>query len=273
MIFAYQNYRDFIEDELKKRKLKNESYSLRAYARSLGLPPSTLSEVLKNKKKLTAPNAEKISRSLKLNKKESKYLSLLCQAETEANNLKLKEIKSEIESLADLEKRKKLNSNEYGSLCRWHFFALVELAALPNFQLTVESGTKALGLDKALISSALDQLLTKGVLSYSKEYGYQKAGVGLFASSEVTDLNLRQFHLEMLEKSKSALCDQSPKDRIVGTETFVFSKEALPAANELVEEFFQKMLALAGKNVESANEVYTVGVQMFKLTQKEKGSV
>jgi hypothetical protein len=53
----------------------------------------------------------------------------------------------------------------------------------------------------------------------------------------------------------------------VGSETFAFSDKHLREANQITEEYFQRMSALAKKPGQK-NHVYHLGVQFFNLTKE-----
>ena len=59
-----KSYRTTLLDELTRRKNKNPSYSLRAYARDLGISSTSLSDVLSAKRNLSRKNALKVAEKL-----------------------------------------------------------------------------------------------------------------------------------------------------------------------------------------------------------------
>src|ERR1017187_10325064 len=58
------DFRRFLQEELVQRIQKNSRYSLRSFARLLGIHPGTLSQILNNKRPLTKNAKEKIARKL-----------------------------------------------------------------------------------------------------------------------------------------------------------------------------------------------------------------
>jgi len=74
------NYIDFLKHQLELRLAKNQSYSLRAFARDLGLSASRLSEVLKKKKGLSINAAFLLTEKLGLTSKEKELFFLSVEA-------------------------------------------------------------------------------------------------------------------------------------------------------------------------------------------------
>jgi transcriptional regulator with XRE-family HTH domain len=65
---------DVLNADLSKRKQKNPRYSLRAYARFLGLDPSTLSRILAGKQPPSITVVRKLLRKLGLSPLENRKL-------------------------------------------------------------------------------------------------------------------------------------------------------------------------------------------------------
>src|SRR4051812_32553988 len=61
-----QTYRDTLKNELERRARANLRYSLRAFARDLGMPPSRLSDVLNGVHGISPQRGETLAKKLKL---------------------------------------------------------------------------------------------------------------------------------------------------------------------------------------------------------------
>jgi plasmid maintenance system antidote protein VapI len=81
MLLESNTVQEFLGRELDRRVKVNPRYSQRGFARSLGLSPGELSEVLRGIRKLGLKGALKISRSMGLNPAETKHLLNLAQIE------------------------------------------------------------------------------------------------------------------------------------------------------------------------------------------------
>jgi len=58
------SFRDILTQELRRRKAVNHRYSLRAFARSLQMDPSTLSKILRGKRELSMSTAFRVANYL-----------------------------------------------------------------------------------------------------------------------------------------------------------------------------------------------------------------
>lgn len=72
-IFNYQSAREFLAATLKAKVTSNSQFSLRAFARHLGVSPTTLSNYLAYKSSLSAESMIKIARKLRMDAYENHY--------------------------------------------------------------------------------------------------------------------------------------------------------------------------------------------------------
>ena len=70
----------FLLQEIEQRKEKNSRYSLRGFAKFLGIAPSTLSRILTNGQELSVGGTKKIMKKLQLSEHE-KFLFIASVAE------------------------------------------------------------------------------------------------------------------------------------------------------------------------------------------------
>ncbi|MFS4459883.1 TIGR02147 family protein [Bdellovibrio sp. HCB2-146] len=267
MIFQYDDYRNFLREIFKRKQLKNPQYSLRAFAQTLDVPVSTLSDVLRDKKVLTLESAEKITPGLRLQPSEARYFRMLVELQlVSPESIRYQQLKNEVESVSAQASRTQLDKDQIESLTQCWLFTLIELAGIDGFQLNEASAAAALSLQQDHARQLLKSLVEAGQLELLANGSYQKKGTGVMASSETVNLNLRQFHMEMMDRAKRSLIEQKPQERFVGSETFSFDSSQLSEANEIIEEFFSKMIILANRTKQK-DSVYHVGVQMFRLAK------
>lgn len=89
----------FLRGELQQRLEKNSAYSLRAFARDLGLTVSHLSMTLSGQKRISAHLAEKVAQRLKLDELRSEYLILTAELEFAASPILRRLIEERIRTL------------------------------------------------------------------------------------------------------------------------------------------------------------------------------
>ena len=90
-IYENHSISEFLTAEFSKRKLRNETYSLRAFARDLAVSPSRLSEVLSGQHGLSEKTADLIAAKLRLKPREREFWRDLILSES-SRNQKVREL-------------------------------------------------------------------------------------------------------------------------------------------------------------------------------------
>ncbi len=265
MIYEFKNYREYLRAELVDTIKRNPNYSLRAFAKKLGLAPSTLSEVLKGKKNISREMSFKLSKSLRMDSNETEYFELLVDLETLVSEDRRMETLDRINRLRPSGAVKDLSVDLFKLISDWYHLPILEMTQLRDFKFSPPNISKALGITAIEAEAALERLIRLELLELSESGKYKKTSESLSISSQVSSKALQNFHKQMLEKAITSLSEQSTKEKIVGSETFAFDAKRLPDANEIIESFYKKMVRLADQ-CEKSKDIYHLTVQFFRLT-------
>ena len=170
------NYRDILKETLVERQKVNASYSLRAFAKSIGLSNSQLSRILNEKQGLSIEKAKHVAEKIGFNKKEEQVFCLMVQA-TDARSKKQRDIA--INELKSLNAKsfdstsKELTLQDYEILREWYNIAILELIETDNFLSDPVWIAKQLGITHLLAKESLKKLLKLGVIEENNGQ-YQK---------------------------------------------------------------------------------------------------
>lgn len=132
-----ENFKNVLQQEFLKRGSKNPSYSLRSYARFLGIHHSTLSGLLSGKRPITKKTVSSLS--LKLGLFPDNF------------------IKDRGFKLPD---HQLLEEDVFNRISEWYFDAILELAKVKSFDFKTENISRYLGISEPQASIAVDVLLT-----------------------------------------------------------------------------------------------------------------
>jgi uncharacterized protein (TIGR02147 family) len=146
---------------------------------------------------------------------------------------------------------------------------ILEMASINNLNLDSALAAKAVGISEIEALVIIERLDRLGLIEKNKKGFYTKTQDDLLVKSEKPNVALRAFHKKMLEKAIYALETQTNEEKFVGSETFAFSAGNLKEAEEILEECFSRVLALA-ETTKKQDAVYHLGIQLFNLT---KGSI
>lgn len=76
-----ETYRHYLQSEFENRRVRNPSYSLRAYARDLGMSPSRLSEAINGKRGISSEIGQGLVEALKLDGVDAEIFILSVEAD------------------------------------------------------------------------------------------------------------------------------------------------------------------------------------------------
>lgn len=267
MLFEHTDYRNYLKAELAVRCTKNSKYSLRAFSKVLNINVSQLSRVFKGKKNISYEKALKISEVLRLNKQEKEYFcNLVILA-----SVRSAEAKELIEErLIEGHPTKKFSTLELDAfrvISEWYHYAILEMTNLKYFKSDSKWIAKKLNTSQAEVELAIDRLKRLELLEVKKGK-WVKVKDTYLAASGVPNEALRKFHKQTLEKAKESIEIQSPQEKNISSLTFAVDVSKLPLAQKKIRKFRLEMDKLLGTGKKT--EVYHLGVQLFRLTQKEE---
>jgi uncharacterized protein (TIGR02147 family) len=272
-LFESNSYRAYLRSVLAQRVQKNPRYSMRSFAKSLGVQVSQLSELLRGKRELSESRAVQIADKLGMSRDEAEYFRVLTQAERTKDPLHRKIL---FEQLARLNPRaqsaRDLSVDRFVTISDWYHFAILRLLEIPGFQSTAKAVAKALGLKAIEAEAALERMERLDLVERQPDDTWKKVTADVQISSETPNSAIRRFHTQLLEKTIQALEEQTPAERFTGTETIALSKSQLKAASAIYEECFQKILRLA-KVPKPDAEVYHLGIHSFRLSNIDREGV
>ena len=268
MLFEHNNYREYLSSLLAERGKRNSGYSMRSFARDLGLQPSLLSEVLNGKRKLTEESALKIATKLQLEPSGREYLRLLVQLD----RAKTPELRNAVlENIRVVHPRQgevhDLSVDLFKSISDWHHFALLRLLDIADFEWSTKNAARALGVHEQEVEEALRRLQRLELILIDESGRPIKQADDFLVKSPLRNEALRKYHTQMLQKNVEALETQTPQERFTGTENVVLSEGQMAQAAEIFEDCFRRVLQLSQTKAGKRSEVYHVGIHMFRLTR------
>jgi uncharacterized protein (TIGR02147 family) len=271
MILEHSNYRTFLKSVIVEKQRANPAFSMRAFAKHIGLGQSAVSQVLAGKKNLSFESASRIAQKLKLEEKEAEYFRLLVQIETTKDPEIKKSLLFRAQSLNSDHKVRDLSVDLFSTIADWYHAVIENLTEVAGFDFTPAEISKCLGISKHEAELAIERLLRLEMIEQDPKdpNKYRRVREYTLTTSQVPNKALRSFHRQMMEKAIDSLETQTPKEKFIGTETIAFSKDSLPQVFELADEFLKKVVKIS-ENSKLKTDVYHLGVQFFNLTPKNQ---
>lgn len=259
-------YRRMFKDAYLARREKNQGYSLRAFAKQLGLSPAFVSLVFQEKRHLSPKIAARVARKLKWTAQEQKYFLSLIEFENPKTDISQEAAVEQIRKYKSLSlKFNSLEMDAFAAISIWYHNAILSLLTLKNSKHTIERIAQRLKLDKYETEAALRRLKNLGLVRLD---GTEWSSTHSRLRIESTPSSaIRTFHKQVLKLATEALDQQTFEERDFSNLTITVDPSRLELAKTKIREFRTEMAHLLdGSN---SKEVYQLSVQLFRLTQPD----
>jgi uncharacterized protein (TIGR02147 family) len=247
-----------IRDDLSLKQRANPSYSMRAYARDLGIHSSTLSAILKGTRPLPVKNSKEVVTRLNLSPKErTLFLESLYRTKTKMDEIRIDQN----------DDRFILDETHFKVLAEWEHFALETMLEMTNFDATLPQIARRLGITTTRAQVVIHNLLTCGLIRENEQGRLEKVHARIRTPEDVTNHALRASHKETLEMGKSKLDEIEVELRDFSSMTIAMDLGRMPEVKSIIREFRQKMMALLRDGEKT--DVCQLSIQFYPLTKPD----
>ncbi len=252
------DYRMWLVRELTERTRRNPSYSLRAFARSLGVSAPSLSQVLSGKRPLSRKAALRIIDRCELSPEQGKAFLMSALGEDWRSALQKMESEPELP-------HQELQIETYRMIADWYHYAILSLGDIAGNVATPEWIAERLGIAPKVASQAFQRLEKLGLLK-RRGRGFYQCAKPLSASTH-TDLAgaLRKYHHQNLRLAEAALDHGEVPLNGFSAMTMAVDESRLEEARDLIKKFRRKLCALLESG--DRQRVYTLAVQLFPVSK------
>jgi DNA-binding MarR family transcriptional regulator len=243
--------RNLIKNELSRRFQKNPSYSVRSFAKSVGVDQSLLSKLLKGERDLSFPMALKLGQSIGLTIAELQTI-LTQQVKDGANSYN------------------PLNEDQFMIISGWQHFAILELMQTKDFKPQPSWIAKRLGLSANDVNFAVERLESCGFIKkVSSSRWVCAAPNNNWSDRGGTNLARQSLQQSLLDKAKGAIDRVDFEARENASLTIAVSRDLLPEIKKRIHKFRDEINELA-MSYGKADEVYQACIAFYPLTEREK---
>lgn len=237
------------------RRSRNVSFSLRAYARFLGIQPSGLSDILNGKRKVSRKMGAKIIARLPIQPHIATEIS---------RSLKGKYDRAETDP-----KRKfvVLERSTFEVMSNWYYMATLTLSELDGFEGTSSWIAKRLGIPRKKADGALKQLTALGLLTWDQRKKKLVAThKNLATTTDIPHLALQRSHQEHLELASSGLHEIPVENRDFSWINMATDPSLIPEAKMRIRKFRRELCGFLERS-QKKTAVFRLGIQFFPLTK------
>lgn len=263
------DYRNYIREEFLKRLSKNPQYSLRAFAKNLGLAPSRVSLILNHRQGLSKGMAISIGKKLGFDNHFLQYFALLAEARHARSRTQREN------AIKKLTKKKK-ESSRYVSLSQdafqvisdWWHIAILQLGAIADFDGQITTIAKRLNLDLNLTKLAVERLARLNLLRIENDR-VQIITSNITTTPNIPSTAIRSFHEQVLEKAQDAIQNQNINERNLSALVVPMDIKKYQSVVSLIDELNEKVYDETQSH-QKKTDVYCLGIQFFKFTNNKE---
>lgn len=260
------SYQKFLSDEFRRRQQRNLAYSLRAFARDLGLPAPKLSQYLRGTCGISAKKAEDLAAKIRLSPIEVELFVVSAQS-AHARDAVVKELAQK--RMKELLKStfSELNLERFTIVRDWYHMALLALTELDQYEGSVEWMARALSMPKETVEQALNRLESVNLLSredgkWIRTQGNMETPIDLPSSA------VREYHHQMIDLVQKRFDLVPVEKREISSSVFAIDPELVPEIKHLIQNFQKDLSALIDRSPKR-KDVYVMNLQLMPVVSEE----
>lgn len=239
--------RQILQNELNRRQSANPRYSLRAYARDLGIGVSCISEVLSGKRRLSPKNIVKVLNLLKLSK-----------AEKDGFFESLQGGRNRLE-----ESYMNLFEDEFRLISDWYYLAILSLARMRTNRAEPAWIARRLNISATEAEDALQRLVRLGFIRVENGSMVRLARA-VSTTLDIPSAAIRNYHKQTLALAAQSLDTVPVELRDICSVTMPASRKNIRKVKALLLKTRKKVATMLEDP--QASDVYTLTIQLFPLT-------
>ena len=260
---------DFLRDEFLKRKRRNTTYSVSAYARDLGVSQPFLSRLMNRQRRPTVKVAVQVAAVCDVsNRQTEEWISSIILTSPPGAKVP-KKMRAFYEKRSKTLKVKPFDcsASQFKAISQWYHLAILYLTYNCDFRGDSSWIARRLGITRIEADEAFNRLLELGWLKREGDQ-FQAIHPVLSVNAKRAEIANREFHKQMGQKAIEAMGDLSDEtfDRqIFSGVTFAIPKTRISEFREKVQSFQKEVLSMLES--ETYSDVYQLNLQLFPLTK------
>jgi uncharacterized protein (TIGR02147 family) len=260
---ASPDYRDVLLDELHKRQNRRPKYSLRAFARDIGVKAATLSDVLKGRYGLSPDKALKIAERLGFTDDHKAYFRDLVAAKHARSSAAREAASRRVHALRPRLQYQILQESQLLAHSSWEFPAVRQFIRLKDGDVTLQELSRRLRIPRQKVADVVDGLVTLGLLERDGSR-FKMKDANLRSDSPVPSAAIRSLHKSILHLAGERIETEPIPERKYLSSVFTVKASRIEEAREWLEEMNREFLEKFHDD-KNPTDLYAFALQLFKV--------
>jgi hypothetical protein len=250
---AHSDYRRYLQEELERRMQINRLYSMRAFAKHLGVESSWLSKLLRGDRRITTGFIQRTGMRLGLDLSEIRQF--------------MEESRLHSGPILPPRHFNQIENDSFEFISDWHHFAILELMKTAGFKQEKDWISQRLKMAPDEVDDAIRRLISIGVITVDSSGQWVDSSGGFTThnlSPYSTSTGRRKLQAQLLKKSQKCLEDLPIEKRDHSSMMMACSAARIDGAKKLIDEFRYKLSAYLETG--EKDTVFALQVSMFPLS-------
>jgi uncharacterized protein (TIGR02147 family) len=245
-----------LRERLRAAMRRNPRFSLRSFAKQLGINHSTLSQVLRSRRRLSGRDLEAVAKHMGLSEETIRVY---------VRNFQKKSI-----PLPESLRCYHFDLDTFQFLSVWYHYAILELIEVEGFKTDSRWIANTLGIAVEDVNIALQRLLRLGLLEMSgRDHWIDKSGDAEFHSTALNEAACNQMNQEIHELAIDAIKRIPSQHRVHRLAVVAVGSGKLPQLKMMADDFMNQLRSLVSES-DAKDDVYQVEISFFPVTTLKK---
>ena len=255
-----------LTEEFSRRVGRNSNYSLRGFAKALGMDITALSQILSGKRLLSFKKAEKILEVIDLSPEDKEtFLWGLAKSHEQRNKKRLSPSVKKIlsETKAKPSTVRDLSHTHFAIISDWYHYAILEMTFIEGFKSESQWISKRLGISKLEVNHAIKRLLELELLEWKNDQLIKTNQQLMTSDRHLSNSGLKKRQKQVIEKSLFSLENDPLEKRNHTAMTFAIDPSLIPEAKKRINQFMNELTDFLESG--SRKNVYELTINLFPL--------
>ncbi len=240
------DYRKKLKTLFLEKKARNQNYSMRAFARDLGLSVTVLHGVISEARHLSSKNLMKISEKLGWTRSQLQAVQF---------QLKNSELVDSTEKI--------LFEDEFQLIADWKHLAILNIVKVPGMK--VDKIATSLNIAVTEVESLIQRLLRLDFIQIDNSGVIQRSLKSFGTTQNIPSAAIRAFHNQNLAKAQEVIYQVPVEHRDYLTIVCATDSEKVEKVKQMIQDFRKQIQnELESKN---PDRVYFCNLQLYPVTE------
>lgn len=240
--------------ELERRCTKNPRYSLRSFAKALGLSHTVLSLVLSGKRPLSKKAIHQVAQQLDLDPAQKQKL---------LDDKIVQRRRTPVSPVIDYQQ---ISLDVFSMISDWVHYATLSLLEIKGARFEARWIAKQLGVTEMRAKLAMERLVRLEMVVQEKNGKWKQSGKPLKVENTVSTESTREFHKQVLNRAIESLENDPIEVRDFSAMTLAIDPALIPYAKERIRAF-RRELTQELESKGAPKRVYNLTVQIYPVSK------